>query len=94
MPKALIVVALLAGGGPATDYIYSCEGSMEPLVVRFQDASLQMRDETQWLVLPQARSGSGARYTNGTVLFWIKGQNAQYDAGNGVIRKCRVTDRG
>ncbi|MEZ2130862.1 MULTISPECIES: MliC family protein [unclassified Sinorhizobium] len=30
--------------------------------------------------LPQARSGSGARYTDGSVVFWIKGDDAQLEA--------------
>lgn len=30
--------------------------------------------------LPQAISGSGARYTDGSVLFWIKGDDAQLEA--------------
>ncbi|MDK4740488.1 MliC family protein [Rhizobium sp. CNPSo 3464] len=30
--------------------------------------------------LPQARSGSGARYTDGSVVFWIKGRDAQLEA--------------
>lgn len=29
--------------------------------------------------LPQARSGSGARYTDGSVVFWIKGDDAQFE---------------
>ncbi|MBB4570812.1 MliC family protein [Rhizobium leucaenae] len=29
--------------------------------------------------LPQAMSGSGARYTDGNVLFWIKGKDAQLE---------------
>ena len=94
LPKALLVVASLAGGGQATDFIYTCGGMASPLIARFQKRSVQLRGEQQWVVVPQGRSGSGARYTNGTVLFWIKGQNAQYDAGDGVIRTCRVTGRG
>ncbi|MDP4795428.1 MAG: MliC family protein [Rhodospirillales bacterium] len=94
MQSVLIVAVLLAGGGPATDTIYSCTDMADPLMVRFQDASVQLRGDRQWMTLPQARSGSGARFTDGTVLFWIKGSNARYETGDGVIRKCHVTGRG
>lgn len=39
--------------------------------------------------LPQGMSGSGARYTDGTVLFWIKGNDAQLEAP-GRSTSCHV----
>ena len=39
--------------------------------------------------LPQARSGSGARYTDGRVLFWIKGDDARLEAA-GRSTNCHV----
>lgn len=39
--------------------------------------------------LPQARSGSGARYTDGSVVFWIKGKDAQLEAP-GRSTACRT----
>ena len=39
--------------------------------------------------LPQGLSGSGARYTDGTVLFWIKGNDAQLKAP-GRSTNCHV----
>ena len=39
--------------------------------------------------LPQGMSGSGARYTDGTVLFWIKGNDAQLEAP-GRATSCHV----
>ena len=39
--------------------------------------------------LPQGLSGSGARYTDGSVVFWIKGDNAQLEAP-GRSTSCHV----
>lgn len=36
------------------------------------------------LVLPQAVSGSGARYTDGETTFWIKGDNAYMEINGSV----------
>lgn len=84
---------MLAGGGPASDYVYACD-NMAPVVARFLDSKVRLRIGRREMVLPQARSASGARYTNGYVVFWIKGTGAMFDAGDGEARKCRVTDRG
>ncbi|MBO6518844.1 MAG: MliC family protein [Rhodospirillales bacterium] len=88
-----MTASLFAGGGPATDYIYECDGTA-PVVARFLDGEVKLRIGVREVVLPQGRSGSGARYTDGKMVFWIKGRNATFDTGDGSQRKCRVTDRG
>lgn len=91
MSAPLILLAMLAGGGPMNDVIYTCNGTA-PLLVRFQDSEVQLRVGKRTMVLPQARSGSGARYSDGKALFWIKGREAVFDSGDGVTRSCQVTD--
>jgi len=93
MKSLLLALAMLAGGGPATDFIYTCDGS-PPVVVRFLENALDLRIGENEMQLAQGRSGSGARYTDGRVVFWIKGKSATLDTGDGRIRQCRVTDRG
>ena len=91
MSAALIIMTMLAGGGPLSDIVYTCEGTV-PLLAQFQDSAVQLIIGKRTMVLPQARSGSGARFSDGKVLFWIKGQEAVFDSGDVVARSCRVTD--
>ena len=91
MSAALIIMTMLAGGGPLNDIVYTCVGTV-PLLAQFQDSAVQLIIGKRTIVLPQARSGSGARFFDGKVLFWIKGQEAVFDSGDGVARSCRVTD--
>lgn len=93
MISAFLTAVLVAGGGPGTDFIYNCEDA--PVVIaRFLENALELRIGTRELVFPQGRSGSGARYTDGSMVFWIKGRDATLDTGDGVPKKCHVTGRG
>ena len=93
MKSVLLIAFKIAGGGPASDSIYTCEDT--PVVIaRFLDSAVELRIGKRELVLPQGRSGSGARYTDGSMVFWIKGKSATLDTGDGVTKNCRVTDRG
>lgn len=93
MPALLVAFLTLAGGGPGTDYLYACDSS-SVVMAQFEDNYMHLRQGRESIILVRAVSGSGARYTDGKTVFWIKGRNATYDDGNGVVRKCRVMDRG
>lgn len=64
------------------------------MVARFLDREVMHRIGGHELMLPQGRSGSGARYTDGKRVFWIKGNEATFDNGDGVLKPCRITGRG
>lgn len=89
----MLIALLIAGGGPVSDFIYTCEDA-PAVIARFADGAVELRIGTRELMLPQGRSGSGARYTDGRFVFWIKGETATLDTGDGVTKKCRITDRG
>jgi putative lipoprotein len=42
------------------------------------------------LSLPQVLSASGARYSNGSTTFWVKGDSAQFDMNDLHYRNCMV----
>ncbi len=71
----------------ATTYVYEC-GDSYTFVAR-------MEGQTAWLFLPsgtvrlpQASSGSGAKYSEGQVTLWSKGEQAMLEVGEGVRRSC------
>jgi putative lipoprotein len=98
------IVALAAGCGgergaqdeaeaPATAgprvYAYDCENGS------YVVASFEESDEV-WLFLPEytvrlphVPSGSGARYTDGTITFWTRGDEAVLELGDGGTVSCR-----
>jgi len=49
--------------------------------------SVNLEDESQKLKLDKERSASGARYTNGTAVFWSKGVMARVDYGEGLLHQ-------
>jgi membrane-bound inhibitor of C-type lysozyme len=49
--------------------------------------SVTLEDESQKLKLDIERSASGARYTDGTTIFWNKGVMARIESGEGVIHQ-------
>jgi len=58
-----------ADAGNQISVTWDCDGTMIP--VRFmEDAALVDLPDGTSVTLPIARSGSGARYTNGTVTYW------------------------
>lgn len=86
-------MTILAGGGPTADYIYTCDG-MPRVIARFAAEAVELRIGGHELILPQGRSGSGARYTDGKRVFWIKGTEATFDNRDGDLKPCRITGRG
>ena len=93
---ALALVALLslsscyrASAERPTLYSFGCEQNY-PFTVQFQDdlALLTLPDRT--VRLPQVVSGSGARYSDGNVTFWNKGNTARLWVGDRVYEECRT----
>ncbi len=93
--SGLAFLALVAGLGPAlaedkAGIAYRCDDGKD-LTASFVTASNEVLITTggQSFRLPQGMSGSGARYTDGTVVFWIKGDDAQLEAP-GRSTSCHV----
>ena len=70
--------------------IYRCDDG-EGATARFvsEPSEVMLTTGGQSFRLPQGLSGSGARYTDGKVLFWIKGNDAQLEAP-GRTTSCHV----
>jgi membrane-bound inhibitor of C-type lysozyme len=80
-----------AAATPKT-FIYQCAGG-QSFTVQFIDnaqfALFTLNNKT--LKLPQAISGSGARYSDGHTTLWIKGEGAFVEVdGNIVLKDCQV----
>ena len=73
-----------------TGVIYRCDDG-KGVTASFLTATNEalITTDGQTFRLPQGLSGSGARYTDGTVLFWIKGNDAQLEAP-GRSTSCHV----
>jgi putative lipoprotein len=71
-------------------FTFNCESSYA-FTVQFEGdtAILTLPDRT--LRLPQVLSGSGARYSDGNVTFWNKGDTARLELGDRVYESCRTT---
>ena len=72
---------------PST-YVYECTDAYN-FVTRIEG-------ETAWLFLPngtvslpQIPSGSGAKYSDGDITFWTKGEEAMLEVGEDTRRNCR-----
>jgi uncharacterized protein len=79
-----------ASRGP---FVWECAGLDARLGTVFVEgpapvAVLQWRDTR--VVLPQTVSGSGARYADGPVVFWIKGDSASLTPPGGAETDCRL----
>lgn len=92
---ALAGAVLAMGLAPAfaedkTGVIYRCDDG-KGVTASFVTAPSEVLLTTggQSFRLPQGLSGSGARYTDGTVVFWIKGDDAQLEAP-GRSTSCHV----
>ena len=67
---------------------YDCQGNY--VVAHFKPGSngVWLFLPSLTLMAPQLPSGSGARYSDGTVTFWSKGETALLDMGDGVDLQC------
>jgi len=78
-------------GRPGKTFVYACGDSL-----RF---TARIEGETAWLFLPsgtlklrQEEAASGARYGDGSIVFWTKADEAMLDRGDQQRLKC-VNDR-
>jgi membrane-bound inhibitor of C-type lysozyme len=76
---------------PGKTFVYTCDDSL-----RF---TARVEGETTWLFLPsgtlklqQTAAASGARYEDGSVMFWTKADEAMLDRGDQQRLQC-VNDR-
>jgi membrane-bound inhibitor of C-type lysozyme len=81
-----------SAAGSHKTFVYQCEGG-QSFTVEFVDnarfALLTLNGKT--LKLPQAISGSGARYSDGHTTLWIKGDGAFVMEGDKItIKDCKV----
>lgn len=97
MKKLLILAAALAlaacgttqqrAGGPRTDW--RCDGGAA-FSVRFSDSAAEVFAGGRVYTLAIAQSGSGARYSNGTVEYWEhQGEARLNGAAGGPYTNCR-----
>jgi len=74
-------------GGPRTDW--RCDGGAA-FSIRFQGTSAEVFAGGQLYNLPAAQSGSGSRYSNGSVEYWEhQGQATLNGARGGPYANCR-----
>ncbi len=70
------------------EWVFTCPDGYEFTAVFSQDSeAVTLEDKTQKLKLNIERSASGARYTDGTTIFWNKGVMARIESGEGVIHQ-------
>ncbi len=72
----------------ASTFVYECtDGST--FVTRIEERTAWLFLPTGTVSLPHAPSGSGAKYTDGEITFWTKGEEATMEAEEGARRNCR-----
>jgi membrane-bound inhibitor of C-type lysozyme len=97
---AALLVALPAGAwaeaGIRADYL--CKGRFDASAVTaffFNDTprAVVLLEGEGATRLPQAISASGARYSDGTQSFWVKGDRASWERGQAPARSCEPRPR-
>jgi len=69
-------------------WTFTCPDGYEFVAVYSVDGtSVTLEDESRKLNLDIEQSASGARYTNGTAVFWSKGVMARVDYGEGLLHQ-------
>jgi membrane-bound inhibitor of C-type lysozyme len=82
------ITACVTSAEQKNKWLYACPDGYEFTAVFSQDSeSVTLEDETQKLKLNIERSASGARYTDGTAVFWNKGVMAQVELAEGVLHE-------
>ena len=69
-------------------FTIACAGLAFPVAFKDDEATLYLPDRIA--VLPQVRAASGAKYQEGHVLLWNKGNEALLEIGDKRYEKCRV----
>ena len=73
-------------------YAYTCDGAA-PFRVRFEGDLAVLTLSDREARLPRVVSGSGARYSDGNVMLWIKGDDAMLEIRGECPAACRVAGR-
>lgn len=68
--------------------VYDCNGF--DFVTRLGPGEMALWLPQRYLVLSQVRSGSGAKYQEGDVIFWSKGNEAMLQLGDVTHHDCRL----
>ncbi|MFV8816253.1 MliC family protein [Haliea sp. E17] len=71
--------------------VYECDRG--DFIARTGPGEIALWVEDRYAVLSQARSGSGARYEEGDMVFWSKGDEATLDLGDERYRACKLNPR-
>ncbi|HET7023648.1 MAG TPA: MliC family protein [Gemmatimonadales bacterium] len=90
---ALVAACAVPPRPPSPQFVFVCPAGDTVRVQFLNDSAavLLPRDATPHL-LPRAISGSGARYSDGTLTFWNKGDSAFVMRGDSiVIQDCGIT---
>lgn len=69
-------------------FAYKCK-DLE-FIAKFETDKVQILLPGRTLMLPQVISGSGARYSDGSVTFWSKGDNALFEMNGIDYQDCKV----
>jgi membrane-bound inhibitor of C-type lysozyme len=77
-----------ASGTSIKTFVYECPDDYS-FVARTEDSKVWLFLPGKTIDLPRVTSASGAKYTDGDILFWSKGSEAMLEAGNGRHTGCR-----
>ena len=76
----------------AKTYVYQCNKSYQ-FVARLENNNVWLFLPGQIHALPRVTSASGAKYTNGTITFWSKGEEALLQTPSQTYRNCKNNRR-
>jgi membrane-bound inhibitor of C-type lysozyme len=74
--------------GPPRTFVYECSYGYR-FVARIDGEKAWLFLPEQTLSLPRVPSGSGAKYSNGLLTFWSKGEEALLESDKAAHRDCR-----
>jgi membrane-bound inhibitor of C-type lysozyme len=90
LPPPTVEKAPVVENAQPASWIFDCEdGYVFTVHFRGNDAVVVLPDQT--VTLPRAISGSGARYSNGEITFWTKGDSARLEIGGDTHEACPGT---
>jgi putative lipoprotein len=90
---AAIDKSITVGRHPRTQtYMYECNDGYG-FVARIEGENAWLFLPNGTISLPHVRSASGARYSDGSITFWSKGEEALLETGKNRHRNCRNNRR-
>ncbi|MBW2335916.1 MAG: MliC family protein [Deltaproteobacteria bacterium] len=90
---AAIDKSITVGRHPRTQtYVYECNDGYG-FVARIEGENAWLFLPNGTISLPHVRSGSGARYSDGSITFWSKGEAALLETDGNSRRNCRNNRR-